>query len=95
MSSKQDNHDKSNTPKSKRKKQKKKKNRSDDDEPELDEKLDNEKFQKMLGDMFPSNHQNKKINDIKKKKKIRKQRIVIMNLNIIPKMIYPTQMIHY
>jgi len=53
MSSKQDNHDKSNTPKSKRKKQKKKKNRSDDDEPELDEKLDNEKFKKMLGDMFP------------------------------------------
>jgi len=72
MSSKQDNHDKSNTPKSKRKKQKKKKNRSDDDEPELDEKLDNEKFQKMLGDMFPSNHQNKKINDIKKKKKNKK-----------------------
>ncbi len=67
MSSKQDNHDKSNTPKSKR--TNKKKNQSDDDEPEIEEKFDNEQFQKMLASMFPSKHQTEKVNDIKKKKK--------------------------
>jgi len=79
MSSKQDNHDKSNTPKNKRKKDKKK-NQSDDDDPEIEEKFDHVQFQKMLSSLFPSKHQKEKVNEIKKKepkkepKKERKRR---------------------
>ena len=69
MSSKNpDNHDKQNTPKHKRRnKQKKKSNKSDDDEPIIEERLDNEQFQEMLNGMFPSKHQQEKVNKIKDK----------------------------
>lgn len=75
MSSKKpDNHDKQKTPKNKRrKKQKKKSNKSDDDEPIVEEKLDNEQFQEMLYQMFPSAHQKEKTENIKKKKHSRKR----------------------
>ena len=68
MSSKQDNHDKSNTPKNKRK-HKKKNNQSDDDEHVEEEKFDREQFQEMLAEMFPSKHQKEKVKENKKKKK--------------------------
>jgi len=71
MSSKNpDNHDKQNTPKHKRRnKQKKKSNKSDDDEPIIEERLDNEQFQEMLNGLWPSKHQQEKVNKIKEKKK--------------------------
>ena len=62
MSSKSDNHDKSNTPKNK-----KKKGKGDDDKG--DDKIDNEQFQEMLANMFPSKHQSQKVKAIKDKKK--------------------------
>ena len=74
MSSKQDNHDKSNTPKNKRK-NKKKKNQSDDDEPIEEEKFNREQFQEMLAGMFPSKHQKEKVEKMKEKnKKISKKK---------------------
>lgn len=76
MSSKKpDNHDNQNTPKNKRrKKQKKKNNKSDDDEPIIEERLDNEQFQEMLSQMFPSKHQKEKVEDMKKKKYSKKKK---------------------
>ena len=68
MSSKPDNHDKSNTPKNKRKHKKKKNNQSDDDDLVEDEKFDRAQFQEMLADMFPSKHQKEKVKEIKNKK---------------------------
>ena len=61
MSSKSDNHDKANTPKNK-----KKKGKGDDGK---DDKLDNEQFQELLSDLFPSKHQSQKVKNIKDKKK--------------------------
>ena len=76
MSSKQDNHDKSNTPKNKRK-HKKKNNQSDDDDNIEYEKFNREQFQEMLAEMFPSKHQKEKVKEIKnKKKKSKKKKIV-------------------
>ncbi|MBC8306231.1 MAG: AAA family ATPase [Pelagibacterales bacterium] len=77
MSSKQDNHDKSTTPKNKKKNMKKnrkknrKKNQSGDDEEQPEEKFDQEQFQKMLANMFPSKHSREKVNEIERKKKPR------------------------
>tara|TARA_B100000902_G_scaffold156608_1_gene152909 strand:+ start:1271 stop:3484 length:2214 start_codon:yes stop_codon:yes gene_type:complete len=77
MSSKPDNHDKSNTPKNKRKHKKKKNNQSDDEDNMEDEKFNREKFQEMLADMFPSKHQKEKVKEIKNgKKKSKKKKIV-------------------
>ena len=76
MSSKKpDNHDKQNTPKNKRrKKQKKKSNKSDDDEPVVEERFDNEQFQEMLSQMFPSKHQKEKAENVKMKKSSTKKK---------------------
>jgi len=75
MSSKPDNHDKPNTPKNKRRnKQKKKSNKSDDDEPIVEERFDNEQFQEMLSQMFPSKHQKEKAENSKKKKSCTKKK---------------------
>ena len=67
-SSKQDNHDKPNTPKSKRKNKKKKSNQSDDDDHVEEEKFSREQFNEMLAEMFPSKHQKEKVEKIKKNK---------------------------
>ena len=56
--SKDNKHDTQNTPKNKRDKHEKNNNSDDDDHP--DEQFDNEAFQEMLGEMFPSKHQKKK-----------------------------------
>jgi ATP-dependent Lon protease len=76
MSSKQDNHDKSTTPKTKRKHKKKKNNQSDDEDTIEDEKFNRDQFQEMLADMFPSNHQKEKVKEIKSKKKKKKKKII-------------------